>query len=78
MDRVDMAQVDKHLVQPRTQFSALDIIDAQMGDKLPQLARECYFSEASCQAEPSQLVSQFVDKCIICTKSMQRQAPGTF
>jgi hypothetical protein len=78
MDRVDMAQVDKHLIQPSAQLSALDIIDAQMGDKLPQLARECYFAEASCQAEPSQLVSQFVDKCIIYTESMQRQAPGTF
>jgi hypothetical protein len=53
MDRTDMAQVDKHLIQPSTQLSALDIIDAQMGDKLPQLARECYFTEASCQAEPS-------------------------
>jgi hypothetical protein len=78
MDRVDMAQVDKHLIQPSAQLSALDIIDAQMGDKLPQLARECYFAEASCQAEPSQLVSQFVDKCIICTESTQRQAPGAF
>jgi hypothetical protein len=48
-----MAQVDKHLIQPSAQLSALDIIDAQMGDKLPQLARECYFAEASCQAEPS-------------------------
>jgi hypothetical protein len=78
MDRVDMAQVDKHLIQPSAQLSALGIIDAQIGDKLPQLARECYFVEASCQAEPSQLVSQFVDKCIICTESTQRQAPGTF
>jgi hypothetical protein len=78
MDRVDMAQVDEHLIQPSAQLSALDIIDAQMGDKLPQLARECYFAEASCQAEPSQLVSQFVDKCIMYTESMQRQAPGTF
>jgi hypothetical protein len=77
-DRVDMAQVDKHLIQPSTQLSALDIIDAQMGDKLPQLARECYFIEASCQAEPSQVVSQFLDKCIICTESTQRQTPGTF
>ena len=34
MDRVDMAQVDKHLIQPSAQLSALDIVDAQMGDKL--------------------------------------------
>ena len=66
---VDMAQVDKHLIQPSAQLSALDVIDAQMGDKLQQLARECCFAEANCQAEPSQLVSQFVDRCITCTES---------
>ena len=38
MDRVDMARVDKHLVQPSVQLSALDIIDAQMGDKIQHLA----------------------------------------
>jgi hypothetical protein len=38
MDRVDMARVDKHLIQPSAQLSALDIVDAQMGDKLQQLA----------------------------------------
>jgi hypothetical protein len=77
MDRVDMARVDKHLIQPSVQLSALDIIDAQMGDKIQQLARECYFAEASCQAEPSQLVSQFVERCIACTEAARRQAPGT-
>jgi hypothetical protein len=78
MDKVDMAQVDEHLIQPSTQLNTLHIIDTQIGDKLSQLARECYFTEASCQAEPSQLVSQYVDKCIICTESMRRQAPDTF
>ena len=34
MDRVDMARVDKHLIQPSMQLSALDIINAQMGDKM--------------------------------------------
>jgi Tfp pilus assembly protein PilX len=77
-DRLDMTQVEKHLIQPSAQLSALDIIDAQIGDKLPQLARECYFSEASCQAKPSQLVSQFMNKCNRCTESIQRQAPDTF
>jgi len=38
MDRVYMAQVDRHLIQPSAQLSALDIVDAQMGDKLQQLA----------------------------------------
>jgi hypothetical protein len=78
MDRENMAQIDEHLIQPSTQLDTLDIIDAYMGNKLPQLARDCYFAEASCQAEPSQLISQFLDKCRICTESMQRQAPGAF
>jgi hypothetical protein len=72
IDRVNMARVDKHLIQPSAQISALDIVDAQMGDKLQQLARECYFAEASCQAEPSQLVSKFVDRCIAYTESTRR------
>ena len=72
IDRVDMAQIDEHLIQPSTQLGTLDIVDAHMGDKLPQLAQECYFSEAICQAEPSKLVSQFMDRCRICTESMQR------
>jgi hypothetical protein len=38
MERVDMARIDEHLIQPSAQLSALDIIDAQMGNKLPQLA----------------------------------------
>jgi hypothetical protein len=70
MNRVDSAQIDKHLIQPSTQLDALKLVNEQINDKLPQLARECYFSEASCQAEPSQLVTQFVDKCIMYTTSL--------
>jgi hypothetical protein len=69
IDSMDMARVDRHLIQPSAQLSALDIIDAKMGDKMQQLARECYFTKASCQAEPSRLVSQLVERCISCTKS---------
>ena len=74
---VDMAQIDKHMIKPSTQLSALDIIGAQMEDKLQQLDQECYFAEASYQAEPSQLVSQFVERCSACTEIARRQAPGT-
>jgi hypothetical protein len=77
MDRVDPAQIDKHLIQPSAQLGALELVNVQIDDKLPQLARECYFAEASCQAEPSQLVTQFVDKCIMYTESMRGQAPST-
>jgi hypothetical protein len=76
IDRAGMAQIDEHLIQPSTQLGTLDIVDAYMENQLPQLARDCYFAEASCQGEPSQLISQFLDKCRICTESMQRQAPG--
>ena len=76
IDRAGMSQIDEHLIQPSAQFGSLDIVDTHMGNRLPQLARECYFAEAICQAEPSQLVSQFVDRCRICTESMQRLAPG--
>ena len=77
IDMVDMAQVDKHLIQPNAQLSALDIIDAQMGDKLQHLARECYFVEANYQAEPSRLVSQLVEICIAYTMSAGRRELGT-
>jgi hypothetical protein len=72
IDTVDMAQVDKHMIKPSAQLSALDIIGAQMEDKLQQLARECYFVEASCQAEPSRLVSQLVERCNACAESARR------
>jgi hypothetical protein len=77
MDRVDPAQIDKHLIQPSAQLGALELVDIQVDDKLPQLARECYLAEARCQAEPSQLVTQFVDKCMRYTESMRGQAPST-
>jgi hypothetical protein len=77
MNMVDIFQVDKHMIKPSAQLSALDIIDAQMEDNLQQLARECYFVEASCQVEPSRLISQLVEKCIACTESARRQPPGT-
>ena len=72
MNMVDIVQVDKYMIKPNAQLSALDIIGAQMEDKLQQLARKCYFVEASCQAEPSWLISQLVERCITCTESARR------
>jgi hypothetical protein len=77
IDRVDLAQIDRHLIQPSVQLGALKLVNQQIEEKLPQLTRECYSAEASCQAEPSQLVTQFVDKCIIYTSSLRRQASGS-
>jgi fructose-1-phosphate kinase PfkB-like protein len=69
MNMVDIVQVDKYMIKPNVQLSALDIVDAQMEDKLQQLAQECYFIKASCQEEPSRLISQLVERCIACTES---------
>jgi hypothetical protein len=77
MNMVDIVQVDKYMIKPSAQLSALGIIDAPMEDKLQQLARECYFVEASCQAEPSRLISQLVERCITYTEFARRQTPGT-
>jgi hypothetical protein len=77
IDRVDLAQIDRHLIQPSVQLGTLKLVNQQIENKLPQLTRECYSAEASCQAEPSQLVTQFVDKCIIYTSSLRRQASGS-
>jgi hypothetical protein len=77
MGRVDPAQIDKHLIQPSAQLGTLELVDIQVNDELPQLARKCYLAKAHCQAEPSQLVTQFVDKCIMYIESMRGQAPGT-
>ena len=77
MTVVDIVQVDKCMIKPSVQLCAIDIIDGQMEDRLQQLARECYFFEASCQVEPSRLISQLVERCIACTGFTQRQTPGT-
>jgi hypothetical protein len=77
MTMVDIVQVDKCMIKPNVHLCAIDIINGQMEDRLQQLARECYFFEASCQAEPSRLISQLVERCIACTEFVQRQTSGT-
>jgi hypothetical protein len=77
MTVVDMVQVDRCMIKPNTQLCAINIIDGQMEDRIHQLTQKCYFFEASCQAEPSQLISHLVDRCITCTELTQRQTPGT-
>jgi hypothetical protein len=77
MTMVDIVQVDKYMIKPSTQLCTIDIIDGQMEDRLQQLARECYFFEASCQAEPSWLISQLVERCVACTELVREQTSGT-
>jgi hypothetical protein len=74
---VDIVQIDKCMIRPSAQLCTIDIIDGQMEDRLPQLARECYFFEASCQAEPSRLISQLVERCVACTEHARGQTSGT-
>ena len=77
MNMTDLVQVDKYMIKPSAQLGGLNIIDAQVEDKMQQLAQECYFVEASFQAEASRLVSQLVERCIAYTESARRRAPGT-
>jgi hypothetical protein len=73
----DIVQIDKCMIKPSTQLCAIDIIDRQMEDRLPQLARDCYSFEANCQAEPSRLISRLVERCVTCTEHARGQASGT-
>jgi hypothetical protein len=67
ISQVDMAQVDKWLVQPSLQLCSIITKDRQVGKILPQLAKSCYTFEASNQEEPSKLIAQLVERCVTCT-----------
>jgi hypothetical protein len=54
---VDIVQLDKCMIKPSTQLCAINIIDRQMEDRIPQLAQDCYSFEANCQVEASRLIS---------------------
>jgi hypothetical protein len=73
----DIVQIDKCMIKLSTQLCAIDIIDRQMEDRLPQLARDFYSFEANCQEEPSRLISQLVERCVTCTENARGQASGT-
>ena len=73
----DIVQIDKCMIKPSVQLCAIDIIDRHMEDRLPQLTRYFYSFEANCQAEPSRLISQLVERCVTCTKHARGQASGT-
>jgi hypothetical protein len=48
--QVDMAQLEKWLVQPSLQLCSIMMEDQQVGKRLPQLVKICYTFEASNQA----------------------------
>jgi hypothetical protein len=74
--QVDMVQVDKWLVQPSLQLCSIITEDRQVGKRLPQLAKSCYTFEASNQAEPSRLIAQLVERCVICIEQAKGQVSG--
>jgi ArsR family metal-binding transcriptional regulator len=74
---VDIVQIDKCMIRPSAQLCVINIIDGQMEDRLSQLARECYFFEANCQAKPSRLISQLVERCVSYTEHVRGQTSGT-
>jgi hypothetical protein len=76
ISQVDMAQVDKWLVQPSLQLCSIIAEDRQVGKSLPQLAKSCYTLEASDQAEPSRLIAQLVERCVTCTEQAKGQVSG--
>jgi hypothetical protein len=73
----DIVQIDKCMIKPSAQLCAINIIDRQMEDKLPQLARDCYSFEANCQAELSRLISRLVERCVTYIEHAQGQTSGT-
>jgi hypothetical protein len=75
--QTDIVQIDKWLIKPSVQLCSISAKDQQVEGKLPQLVKDCYTFEANNQAEPSKLISQLVEKCVICTEHAKRQVSGT-
>jgi len=38
----DIVQIDKWIIKPSVQLCAIDTLDRQMEERLPQLVRDCY------------------------------------
>jgi hypothetical protein len=66
ISQVDMAQVDKWLVQPSLQLLSIIVKDQKVDKRLSQLVKRCYTFEASNQIEPSWLIALLVERCVIC------------
>ena len=75
--QMDIVQIDKWLIKPSVQLCSVNGKDQQVEGKLPKLVNNCYTFEANNQAEPSKLISQLVEKCVICMEHAKRQVSGT-
>ena len=70
--QTDIVQIDKWLIKPSVQLCSISAKDQQLEEKLPKLVKDCYTFEANNQAEPSKLISQLREKCVICIEHVKR------
>jgi hypothetical protein len=70
--QTDIVQIDKWLIKLSMLLFSIDAKDQHVEGKLPLLMKDCYIFEANNQAEPSKLISQLVEKCIICMEHAKR------
>jgi hypothetical protein len=75
--QTDIMKIDKWLIKPSKMLCSINSKDQQVEGKLLLLMKDCYIFEAHNQAEPSKLISQMVEKCIICKEHVKRQVSGT-
>jgi hypothetical protein len=75
--QTDIVQIDKWLIKPSILLCSINAKDQQVEGKLSLLMKDCYIFEANNQAEPSKLISQLVEKCVICKEHAKRQVSGT-
>jgi hypothetical protein len=77
ISQIDIVKIDKWLIKPSILLCSINAKDQQVEGKLPLLMKNYYIFEANNQAEPSKLISQLVEKCIIFTEHAKRQVSGT-
>jgi hypothetical protein len=76
ISQIDIVQVDKWLIKPSVQLCSIITEDRQVGERLPQLAKDCYTFEANNQTEPSKLIAQLIEKCVNCIGQAKGQVSG--
>jgi hypothetical protein len=75
--QTDIVQIDKWLIKPSMLLCSINAKDQHVEGKLSLLMKDYYIFEVNNQEEPSKLISQLVEKCIICTEHVKRQFSGT-
>jgi hypothetical protein len=75
--QTNIVQIDKWLIKLSILLCSINSKDQQVEGKLSLLMKHCYIFEANNQAEPSKLISQLVEKCVICKEHAKRKVLGT-